>query len=117
MTKNKEKQTKQIEEAQNAVAEIAKIAGKGIGEIWKVFVRKTIVQGLSVLFAAICLIAAAVIIATGVTITLPMAIILIIAMVLIMVAINLLGNPQYFAMEDSIEVIKNTVGKHNGNSN
>ncbi len=116
MADKKEAQNKKIQEAQDAISDIANIAGKGIGEIWKVFVRKNIVQGLSVLFAAICLIVATIVIAAGITITVPMAILLIIAIILVVIAINLLGNPAYFAMEDSLEVIKDVTRKKHGDN-
>lgn len=112
MAHNNTKQNeKKIKEAQDAVGSLAKIAGKGIEEIWKIFVRKNIVHGLSVLFVAICLIAGAIGMGLGWQISVPMAIILIVAIVLIFVAINLLGNPAYYAMEDSIQTIKNAMGR------
>lgn len=114
--KTNSEQKKKIEEAQEAISDITKIIGKGINEVWKIFVRKNIVFGISLVFAAFCMLAAVIAISVGVKFSIPSIILLIISGLLIVVAINFIGNSSYLAMEDTINKVKNITENNNKNT-
>lgn len=110
------KQKKKIEETQEAISDITQIIGKGINEVWKIFVRKNIVFGISLVFAAFCMLAAVIAISLGVKFTIPSVILLFFSSLLIVAAINFIGNSSYLAMEDSINKVKNITENNNKNT-
>lgn len=111
--KTNSKQEKKVEEAQEAISDITQIIGKGINEVWKIFVRKNIVFGISLVFAAFCTLAAVIAISLGVKFTIPSIILLIVSSLLIVVAINFIGNSSYLAMEDSINKVRDITENKN----
>ena len=114
--KTNSEQKKKIEEAQEAISDITKIIGKGINEVWKIFVRKNIVFGISLVFAAFCMLAAVIAISLGVKFAISSVILLIISSLLIVAAINFIGNSSYLAMEDSINKVKNITENNSKNT-
>lgn len=114
--KTNSEQKKKIEEAQEAISDITQIIGKGINEVWKIFVRKNIVFGISLVFAAFCMLAAVIAISLGVKFAISTVILLIISSLLIVAAINFIGNSSYLAMEDSINKVKNITENNNKNT-
>lgn len=83
---------------------IAETFGVAVKELWKIFVRKYVVKGLSELFTALIFITATLFLYHLNQWT---SLILIVPIVLIYDAINLLGNPSYWALEEIINKVKN----------
>lgn len=111
MTKTKKTESEKKTEAESAVREISKLAGRGAAEVWTIFVRKSIVLGLSIVLVAAALIFAGV----WMTLQLPVnpigAGLFGVALLLLFVAVNYLGNPMYFAMNDVTATIKKIAQK------
>lgn len=113
MAKKKDVSKEQVKEAENAAREISKLAGRTVGEVWTIFVRKSIVKGLSITLVASALIFGGVWFMLGLPVN-PIGMgLFAVALALLFIAINYLGNPAYYAMTDITEVIK-SIGKKGG---
>ena len=88
------------------IADTFKVA---VTELWKIFVRHYVVRGVSELFTALILIVIAGAVWDGFTTNEKYWAIapLLVGVVFIYDAIQLVGNPQYYALDEIIKKVKN----------
>lgn len=95
------------EEQRVAINSIADLVGKGATEVYKMFVRNTIVEGLILVIIALGLIGGAVVLALGIVLPPASWGLLALALGAIVWAVSLLANPAYHALGDLLDRVQN----------
>lgn len=92
-------------EAKKIIDTLSKGLGVAAGELWSIFIRQYIVKGISEAFTAIVMFVAAAVLFQFVMwwALIPVAI----GIGLVYGAINYLGNPKYYALNDIVKRVKN----------
>lgn len=92
------------DEVSEAISKLASGIGVAAGEVWLIFVRNYVVRGISELFTALVLFGAAWMLSPhiGYFWLVPVGI----GIVLVYGAINYIGNPRYYALEDIVDKIQ-----------
>lgn len=91
-------------EAKKIIDTLSKGLGVAAGELWGIFIRQYVVKGISELFTAVVLFVAAFVLFQFISwfALIPVAI----GIGLVYGAINYLGNPKYYALNDIVKKIK-----------
>lgn len=92
-------------EAKKVIDALAKGLGVAAAELWTIFVRQSVVKGLNELFTALILFVFAFFLKDYISFwaLIPTAI----GIAFVYGAINYLGNPKYYALNDIVERVKN----------
>lgn len=100
------------EEVLGKLQPIADALKVGVSELWKIFVKRWLAKGASEMLVAVCITVAAIIkLGESNWVFLPLGVALLIAYD----AINLLINPEYFAIADITNRLKDENGKSRTN--
>ena len=94
------------EQQQKALGVLAELVGKGVTEIYKMFVRNVIIQGLILALFAACLIGGGIAVAVGLTMPIWSWVLIAVGVGFIAWAISLLANPAYHALDALLETIR-----------
>lgn len=92
------------DQVQEALNHAAKMMGVAVAELWSIFVRQYVVRGISELFFGVVIVSVALYLQSYIglwwlAVAAP-------SMILFYGAIQYLGNPKYYAIEDIIKKIK-----------
>lgn len=98
--------TNKQEAQRKSMETLADLIGMGVKEVYKMFLRNVVAQGLILLMIALLLVGAGVLIAMGVVVPIWTWILCGIALIPLIWGVLLISNPAYHALEDIIDRIK-----------